>query len=390
MHIILITKDYSLKTRFLNVYPHYIIRQFETIKGILDTYNNTTNPHLIILDSKYVNVGKDVITLREHQINTPITILSNAITHHRFLTAEDISILSTHFDETTIKQLLSSKKNSAQSQTNLSKQNTENPKKLLVGSSVELTQLREKLQVLSNKKINVHIIGETGTGKELVAQTVAQGSKFITVNSSILNNDLGFSKIFGYTKGSFTGATSNFNGILEEANGGTLFLDEVENLSLEIQNHLLRVLDNGYYFKIGEQKQLRTNFRLITASNKNLKQLVAEGKFRRDFYFRIKGAPILVPPLRNHMDDLEELILFRSHYIHDGRPMNQKGIAILKTYHFPGNVRELNSIVDYCSIMSSGDFLYLPKDIICDIGLEQNGEEKEISIQERSYKTSFI
>jgi len=391
MHVILITKDYSLKTRFLSVFPHYIIRQFDTINGIIDTYNNTTNPNLIILDSKYENVGKDVITLRDKKINTPITIISNAIKNHSFLTAQNISILSNNFDESTIRQLLNTKKNyCAESviDAEYKAKSSAKQKTLLVGSSMQIMHLREKLQVLSHEKINVHIMGETGTGKELVAKSLAQDSKFVTINCSILNNDLGFSKIFGYTKGSFTGATANFNGILEEANGGTLFLDEVENLSLEIQNHLLRVLDNGYYFKIGEQKQLKTHFRLLTASNKNLKELVQEGKFRRDFYFRIKGAPIMVPPLRNHIEDLEELILLRSHTIHDNRPMNQAGIEILKTYPFPGNVRELNSIIDYCSIISSGNYLYLPQDIICDLGLENNRTLQQLSLKNIASNTA--
>ncbi|MCH3917888.1 MAG: sigma 54-interacting transcriptional regulator [Spirochaetia bacterium] len=235
---------------------------------------------------------------------------------------------------------------------------------LLVGSSKQMQDIRAELHRLSKSDIKVHIIGETGSGKELAAQAIAEesikkGKPFRSVNSSTLNMDLGQDHLFGHKKGAFTGAGLYYSGLLEAVDGGILFLDEVEDLSLKMQSILLRVLDNGEYFRLGETQKRKSTFRLITASNKDLQKLVAKGMIRKDFYFRIIGAQVHIPPLREHMEDLNELIAFHKDK-KDQRPFNEKTMEFLKNYNYPGNVRELNAMIDQAiNDSNEGDVLVL-------------------------------
>src|SRR5450759_1601844 len=213
--------------------------------------------------------------------------------------------------------------------------------------------------------ITVIISGETGTGKELVAKAIHYNSKrkdkpFVTVNVAAIPSELIESELFGHEKGSFTGASSRSIGRFEEADGGTLFLDEIGEMELNLQAKLLRVLQEKEISRIGSNKPVRTDCRIVVATNKNLKEEVKKGNFREDLYYRLLGLPIELPPLRDRANDI--LILTR-HFI--GIFCNENSIPvkkisaeaqkILMSYPFPGNVRELKSVIELAVTLSDND-----------------------------------
>ena len=231
-----------------------------------------------------------------------------------------------------------------------------------IGQSAALERIVQQIELVAPTDANVLIQGESGTGKELVArelhQRSARGSKpLIKVNCASIPKELFASEFFGHAKGAYTGAHASREGKFGAANNGTLFLDEVGEIPLELQAQLLRVLQEGEYERVGEEKIRKVNARIIAATNRDLLEEVKAGRFREDLYFRLNVFPITVPPLRERKDDIEPLA---NHFLQRSltamkRPVIQFSadqLAKLASYSWPGNIRELQNIVERFAISS--------------------------------------
>ena len=233
----------------------------------------------------------------------------------------------------------------------------------LIGNSPQMRKLREEIDTVANTDLAVLITGETGTGKELVARTLHARSRrseqaLVHVNCAALPEQIAESELFGHVKGAFTGATSHRAGKFELADGGTLFLDEIGELPLSLQAKLLRALQQGEIQRVGSDKLLRVNVRLIAATNRDLEQEVAEGRFRSDLFHRLKVYPIHVPPLREHKADLDTL---SSYFLDQARMrlglrqigLHPHALLAMQTYDWPGNVRELEHLLMRASLKTT-------------------------------------
>ncbi len=231
---------------------------------------------------------------------------------------------------------------------------------LMVGESDAMKNVYETIRQVARTDSTVFIQGESGTGKELVADAIHRLSKqegpFVPVNCGSLNRDLLSSQLFGHEKGSFTGATRRHVGVFERANGGTLFLDEITEMPIEMQTHLLRVLETGKILRVGAEDEIAVNARLIAATNKDPVRAIKKGELREDLYFRLRVFPIILPPLRERQKDIE---LLSGHFLQElnekngtQKPFTAEAIEMLKRHTWPGNVRELKHTVHRAYIMA--------------------------------------
>jgi len=237
----------------------------------------------------------------------------------------------------------------------------------LITSGPSMDRVIELGQRAANSNIPVLIEGESGVGKELVARAIQgeserSGGPFVTVNCGAIPENLVESILFGHEKGSFTGATDKRTGKFVEANGGTLFLDEVGELPLDAQVKLLRALQEGEIDPVGSKKSIKVNFRLISATNRNMIDQVKENKFREDLYYRLNVFPIHVPPLRDHIEDIPDLVEhFMSRFAAEEgktiRKIEQSALDLLVKYSWPGNVRQLENAVFRAVVLADGDIL---------------------------------
>lgn len=216
---------------------------------------------------------------------------------------------------------------------------------------------------------SVLVLGETGVGKELIAAAVHQlshrsGQPFVRVNCGALSESLLESELFGHVRGAFTGAVSNRTGRFEAAQGGTIFLDEINSTSMTLQVKLLRVLQEREFERVGDTSTLRTDVRVIAASNRDLMSEVRAGRFREDLYWRLNVVPIEIPPLRERRDDVPSLV---SHFLDYYNELNDRYVAhigpgtmdALRDYHWPGNVRELQNYIERAVVMAETDELLI-------------------------------
>jgi len=216
--------------------------------------------------------------------------------------------------------------------------------------------LREKVKTAAKVSGAVLISGESGAGKELVARAIHDlssrcGGKFVAVDCGALPDDLIESELFGHKRGAFTTALADKPGLFEEANGGTLFLDEIANTSRRFQAKLLRVLQDKQVRRLGDVAVRTLDLRVISATNCELATMVRKGEFREDLYYRLNVFPIQVPPLRRRMEDLPIIV---EHLLHGRKSISEKAIAKLKSYAFPGNIRELENILEAAVCIASG------------------------------------
>ena len=240
----------------------------------------------------------------------------------------------------------------------------------LIGKSENTEELKLFASTVAKTESSVLLLGETGCGKTKVASLIhdlsnRKNKKFISVDVGTIPSQLIESTLFGARKGSYTGAYENTKGLIEEANNGTLFLDEVENMSLDIQMKLLNVLETHKIRLIGENAEKYINFRLICASNRDLSEMVSEGKFRQDLYYRINILKFKIEPLRNRKEDIGELSIFYAGKLN--MKISNKAISKLETYSFKGNVRELFCIIERATIMASPLNIIYPEHIIFDL-----------------------
>ncbi|HEY8034752.1 MAG TPA: sigma-54 dependent transcriptional regulator [Methylobacter sp.] len=248
----------------------------------------------------------------------------------------------------------------------------------LLGESLIMQQIRAKIEKLARSQAPVYISGESGSGKELVARLIHQQSSrgdhaFVAINCGAIPHELMESEFFGHKKGSFTGAFNDKKGFFQTAEGGTLFLDEVADLPLSLQVKLLRAIQEKKIRPVGEQQEIPVDIRLLSATHRNLSDMVRDGSFRQDLYYRINVIDLHVPPLRERPDDIPALV---DHILakltgadkQDRPTLSASAFAALQQYHFPGNVRELENILERALALYDGnriepDDLNLPVDV---------------------------
>jgi transcriptional regulator with GAF, ATPase, and Fis domain len=235
---------------------------------------------------------------------------------------------------------------------------------VLMGGSALMEQLRTKAAKAAKTSAPVLLEGETGSGKEVVAHFIHQqslrvGKPFVKMNCAAIPDGLIESELFGHVKGAFTDAKGDRKGKFEQADGGTLFLDEIGEMPAKVQAKVLRVLENGEIEKVGSEKVMRVDVRVVAATHRNLKVMAANREFREDLYYRLSVVAVKVPPMRDHLDDLDELA---GHFL--DRFCEENGLAALtlaadalaelKQHAWPGNVRELRNVVQRCAIEAEG------------------------------------
>jgi len=237
----------------------------------------------------------------------------------------------------------------------------------LIGRSAAMQQLREMIARVARSQAPVHIFGESGTGKELVAQLIHESGarregQFVPVNCGAIPTELMERELFGHKRGSFTGAVADKKGLVQSAEGGTLFLDEIADLPLHMQVKLLRVVQEKTVRAVGEAREEPVDVRILSATHKDLAELVAEGRFREDLFYRINVIELRVPALRERSEDipdLAEVILRRLSRRMDTAPPNldRGALDALQSYTFPGNVRELENVLERALTLCTGDLI---------------------------------
>jgi formate hydrogenlyase transcriptional activator len=243
----------------------------------------------------------------------------------------------------------------------------------IVGTSPALMALLRQVEQVAPSDSAVLIYGETGTGKELIARAIHDRSQrrerpLVKVNCGAISAGLVESELFGHVKGAFTGAIENRSGRFELADGGTLFLDEVGELPLETQVKLLRVLQEQEFEPVGSSRTIRVDVRIIAASNRNLAEMVAAGKFRSDLFYRLNVFPLTTPPLRDRREDIPQLsMFFLSRFCRKGAKqvtsISRETMEQLMKYSWPGNIRELQNVIQRAIVLSPGPVLTVEQDL---------------------------
>ena len=267
----------------------------------------------------------------------------------------------------------------------------------IVGKSPALAHVISQASKVAATDVAVLINGETGTGKELFAQAIHNASHrsagaFLALNCSAFSRELLESELFGYKEGAFTGAVKDKRGLLEEANHGTVFLDEIGEMALELQSKLLRVLETGEFVKVGDTKTTRVDVRIISATNRNLKEEIVNGRFREDLYFRLSVFRIELPPLRQRPEDI---LLLAQHFAERfskqiGCPvpaLSPDAKNLFLSYPWPGNVREMMNTMEHALIVCDSEVTRedLPIDMLSDESSTQADDSLDLKSVERNH-----
>lgn len=264
----------------------------------------------------------------------------------------------------------------------------------MIGKSQPMKKLFERIRKIAKVSTSVLIMGETGTGKELVAYNIHKYSPrarepFVAINCSAIPSELLESELFGFSKGAFTGAIKDKKGKFEMAHRGTLFLDEIGDMPYNLQSKLLRVLENKTIERLGDNKPRKVDVRMIFATNKNLKKLIDKGLFRIDLYYRINVFDIKTPPLRKHPEDIPDLVkyfvsLYSKEHNIAKKIFSKEALEILMKYSWPGNIRELRNLVERVMIIADEDIVSIETifDLLDDISFNKLTREREISEKE--------
>lgn len=273
----------------------------------------------------------------------------------------------------------------------------------IITGSQQMFRILKEAELHAASDVPILITGESGTGKELLAQAIHRaspraGNRFTPINMTFPSTALFESEFFGHTKGAFTGAEKERQGLLEYTEGGTLFLDEIGNLSPELQGKLLRVLQEGELLKLGTNRTRKVNVRFVAATNADLESLLAQGLFRKDFYYRLRGAWLHLPPLRERKEDIPLLVKkFLDEFTTrpSGREVDEQTLNLLMAYDYPGNIRELKTIIQGAVNLAKGKQLsshFLPqffREKISEKNLEQQTESPgpivPLAVMEKNY-----
>jgi two-component system, NtrC family, nitrogen regulation response regulator GlnG len=275
----------------------------------------------------------------------------------------------------------------------------------LIGRSPAMQEIYRVIARLTQTDLTVMIMGESGTGKELVARALHDYGKrrhgnFVAVNMAAIPKELVESELFGHERGAFTGATNRGVGRFEQAEGGTLFLDEIGDMPLEAQTRLLRVLQQGEYTTVGGRTPIKTDVRIIAATNRDLRQLIAQGLFREDLYYRLNVVPLRLPPLRERVEDISDLV---RHFLRkagdEGLPaksVDADGLENLRRHRWPGNVRELENLIRRLAVLHAGDsipasaILAELKEPVRTFGIEEGNGGESLSGAVERYLTQYF
>jgi transcriptional regulator with PAS, ATPase and Fis domain/CheY-like chemotaxis protein len=239
----------------------------------------------------------------------------------------------------------------------------------MVGKSGPMLRTYTLTRMVAVRDTTVLVTGESGTGKDMIAQEIhlissRRNQPFVVVNCSAIPETLLEAELFGYTKGSFTGAVQSRIGRIHAAHGGTLFLDEIGDMPLSLQSKILRFLEQGEVQRLGGSDNLKVDVRVIAATNADVKARVAQGQFREDLFYRLAVFPIHLPPLRERMDDIEELTNSFAARFHPKVSINREVIQVLQQHHWPGNVRELRNAIERETILVGNGLEIKPEHII--------------------------
>lgn len=314
--------------------------------------------------------------IQSHKPQTPVAVITahgNVESAVRALKLGAFDFISKPLDVAALRKLITATLKLGES----SESTIQLPQVKLLGRSRAMEQLREMIERVARSQAPVHIYGESGTGKELVAHLIHEAgarrdAPFVPVNCGAIPTELMESELFGHRRGSFTGAVTDKQGLIQSAEGGTLFLDEIADLPLHMQVKLLRVIQEKSVRPVGDSRELPIDVRILSATHKNLAALVAEGKFREDLFYRVNVIEIRVPPLRERLEDIDELV--DSIVVRLGRQMSNRSLRMtdaasraLREYHFPGNVRELENVLERAAtlcangVIDVGDLQLRPK-----------------------------
>jgi two-component system, NtrC family, response regulator PilR len=321
--------------------------------------------------------GLDVVEwLQTHKPNTPVAVITahgNVETAVRALKLGAFDFISKPLDVAALRKLIGATLKLGESSENT----LQLPQIKLLGHSGVMERLREMIERVARSQAPVHIYGESGTGKELVAHLIhdagaRRDGPFVPVNCGAIPTELMESELFGHKKGSFTGAVADKLGLIQSAEGGTLFLDEIADLPLHMQVKLLRVIQEKSVRPVGESKEMPIDVRILSATHRNLAVQVAEGKFREDLFYRVNVIEMRVPPLRERLEDIDDLVAAIVARL--GKQIGNPSLHVtdaaskaLREYHFPGNVRELENVLERAAtlcanaVIDVGDLQLRPK-----------------------------
>lgn len=270
----------------------------------------------------------------------------------------------------------------------------------LVGSSQEIALLKEQIEKAAQSNSRVLIMGESGSGKELVARLLHENSKragepFVEVNCAAIPQELIESELFGHEKGSFTGAFERKRGKFELADGGTLFLDEVGDMSLSAQSKVLRIIETQEFQRVGGSRNIKVDVRIITATNKDLKEEAKKGTFREDLLYRLNVIPIVVPPLRERKEDIPELIeyfleYFASEYGEKPKKISPEAFKILQAYEWPCNIREVRNVIERLVIMTPSETISAKNLVLTEPEKEDYFLHKTLREARDAFERAFI
>jgi DNA-binding NtrC family response regulator len=364
----------KLLVHTLSLNPDYETRSFLNARDFLECLNEA--PDIVTLDYRLPDLSglevlkrirqenseiQVILISEQNDINMAVTLLKHGaydyITKSEDIRDRLLNTIQNIRNDIGLRREISTLRKEVQKKYSFSQ--------TILGDSREIKNVYELIRKATETNITVIISGETGTGKELVAKAIHYNSRrkdksFVAVNVPAIPSELIESELFGHEKGSFTGASSRRIGRFEEADGGTLFLDEIGEMEIGLQTKLLRVLQEKEIVRVGSNKAVKTDCRIIAATNKNLKKEVKEGRFREDLYYRLLGLPIELPPLRDRGNDI--LVLAR-HFIDEfsrennipAKRISPQAQKKLLGHAFPGNVRELKSMVELAVTLSVGE-----------------------------------
>ncbi len=276
----------------------------------------------------------------------------------------------------------------------------------IIGNAPLLNRALEVAVQVASTDISVLVTGESGTGKEIIPQIIHQLSarkhgEYIAVNCGAIPEGTIDSELFGHEKGSFTGASGSRKGYFEVANNGTIFLDEVAELPMQTQVRLLRVLETGEFIRVGASKPIKTNVRVVAATNENMHQAIASGKFREDLFYRLNIIPVSLPPLKDRKDDIHLIFRkfasdFAEKYKMPSIKLSTDAIELLNNYSWPGNIRQLRNIVEQISVIETEREIngaklttYLPKIESTSPSVIDKKSDDSFSERELMYKFLF-